>query len=204
MLDKAGGASPLEQAVFSFQDKLQKAARLEGRPAAIEALQAIVEFLSAISGPGELQHQWPVNSLVSALISLDDGRAVPLLRPAKIGHRAINSVAMEGAKATAVFIAMRLIGMGLDPDVADEKVAVVCRKAGILPGRSGATHQRLEVTARTVRGWREVIEEDVGKHSRAGRHFALLSGASQHLKGTTMPDDLLERLRRYLTNLHVM
>src|SRR3984893_392654 len=194
MLDKAGGVFPLEQAVFFLKDNLQEACLLEGRQAAIESLLAVMEFLSVISDKDETQHQRSLNELVSALKSLDDGGVVPLLRPVKIGHRAINSLALEGAKATAVFIAMRLIDMGLVPDVAYGKVATVCRKAGIRPGRSGAAHQRPEVTARTVCGWREAIDADIGKSSRAGRQFSKLSAALPHFKGITPPDDLLGRL----------
>jgi hypothetical protein len=77
----SSGTSPLERAILSLQDKLRAASLLDGRPAAIEALLAITDFLSVISGPGELELQQPINSLISALISLGDRKVVPLLEP---------------------------------------------------------------------------------------------------------------------------
>jgi len=199
MLNEAGGATPLERAVFCLQDKLQEASLLEGRDAAIEALLAVTEFLSEIAGPGELLHQRPINDLLSSLISLNDGKVSPLLKPVSRSGRPRNSVAKEGAKATAVFVVKRLAGMGLDPNLAYERVARVCRQAGVSPGRKGGKNQiGTEMTARTVRKWCDDISADVGCHSRAGRHFYLLSEASPLLHGSTTPDALLERLHRYL------
>jgi hypothetical protein len=200
MLNEAGGATPLERAVFCLQDKLQEASLLEGRDAAIEALSAIMEFLSTISGPDELQHQRPINALLSALMSLNDGKVLPLLEPVRRSGRSRNSVAQEGAKATAVFVVKRLCEIGMDVNEAYEKVALVCRKAGVRPGRKGAANQKGEMTARTVREWCEAISADVGCYSRAGRHFRLLSRIAPFLHGNTTPDALLEALRRYLTD----
>jgi hypothetical protein len=109
MLNEAGGATLLERAVFCLQDKLQEASLLEGRDAAIEALSAIMEFLSTISGPDELQHQRPINALLSALMSLNDGKVLPLLDPVCWPGQSKNSVAQEGAKAMAVFVVKRAV-----------------------------------------------------------------------------------------------
>jgi len=201
MRDEAEGASPLEQAVFSLQDKLQEASLLEGRPGAIDALFAVAEFLSVISSRGDLQHQRPINELISALISLDDGKVLPMLKPVHLPGQSKNSVAKESAKAMVVFVVKRLTGMGLDRNSAYKKVARVCRQAGVSPGRKGGKNQiGTEMTARTVRGWCDDISADVGCHSRAGRHFSLLSEASPLLHGSTTPDALLEQLRRFLTD----
>jgi hypothetical protein len=201
MPDEAGRASPLEQAVFDLQDKLREAACLEGRPGAIDALLAVMEFLSLISAPGELLHLRPISALVSALMSLNDGEVLPLLEPVRRSGRARNSVAKEGAKAMAVFVVKRLAGMGLDPNLACERVARVCRQAGVRPGRKGGENQiGTETTARTVRKWCDDISADVGCHSRAGRHFRLMSGVEPFLHGNTTRDALLEALRRYLTD----
>lgn len=200
MLNEAGGATPLERAVFCLQDKLQEASLLEGRDAAIEALSAIMEFLSTISGPAELQHQRPINALLSALMSLNDGKVLPLLDSVCWPGQSRNSVAQEGAKATAVFVVKRLCEIGMDVNEAYEKVALVCRQTGVRPARKGATDQKGEMTARTVRGWCEVISADAGYHSRAGLHFSLLSEGEPLLRGGTTPDALLEQLRRFLTD----
>jgi len=199
MPDEAGRASPLEQAVFDLQDKLREAACLEGRPGAIDALLAVMEFLSLISTPGELLRQRPISALVSALISLDDGKVLPMLKPVHLPGQSKNSVAKESAKAMVVFVVKRLTGMGLDRNSAYKKVARVCRQAGVSPGRKGGKNQiGTEMTARTVRKWCDDISADVGCHSRAGRHFYLLSEASPLLHGSTTPNALLERLHRYL------
>jgi hypothetical protein len=200
MPDEAGRASPLEQAVFDLQDKLREAACLEGRPGAIDALLAVMEFLSLISAPGELLHQRPISALVSALMSLNDGEVLPLLEPVRRPGRSRNSVAKEGAKAMAAYMVKRLCETGLDANEAYQRVALVCRKARVRPGRKGARNQKGEMTARTVREWCEAISADVGCYSRAGRHFRLLSGVEPFLHGNTTPDALLEALRRYLTD----
>jgi hypothetical protein len=200
MPDEAGRASPLEQAVFDLQDKLREAACLEGRPAAIDALLAVVEFLSVISGSGECLLQRPINELVSALTSLNDGKVLPLLEPVRRPGSPRNSVAKEGAKAIAAYVVKRLCETGVDANEAYERVALVCRKAGVRPGRKGAANQKGEMTARTVREWCEAISADVGCYSRAGRHFRLLSRIAPFLHGTTTPDALLARLRRFLAD----
>jgi hypothetical protein len=200
MLNEAEGATPLEQAVFCLQDKLQEASLLEGRSGAIEALLAVSEFLSAISGREELLHQRPLNELVSALSSLNDGKVLPLLEPVRRSGRPRNSVAKEGAKAIAAYVVKRLCETGLDANEAYERVALVCRKAGVRPGRKGSGNQKGEMTARTVREWCEAISADVGCYSRAGRHFRLLMSVMPFLHGTTTPDAILARLRRFLAD----
>jgi hypothetical protein len=201
MLDEAGGATPLERAVFYLQDKLQEASLLEGRPGAIEALLAVVEFLSSISSPGDLQHQQSINSLISALMSLDDGEVLPLLKPARHPGRPRNSVAKEHAKAKVVWVVKRLCETGMDTNEAYKRVALVCRRAGMNPGRRGARNQKDETTARTVRGWHEAISADVRYHSRAGRQFWIISNLNPPLRVNNSPDALLKGLRRFLADM---
>lgn len=201
MLKKAiAGENPLEISVFELQDKLRVASRIEGRPATIDALLAVTGFLSVISGPGERLHQRPLNELISALISLDDGKVLPLLKPVSRSGGSRNSVAKESAKGVAVFAVRRLCDAGLAEYDAYEKVAAVCRKAGMLPGRTGARDQKSEMTARTVRGWCAAISADVGCHTRAGRQYASLMGPLPILRGNVTPDVLLERLRHFLVD----
>jgi hypothetical protein len=191
-----GRVPPLEQ----LQEKLREASRLEGRSSAVEALLAVSEFLFAISGREELLHRRPLNELVSALISLNDGKVLPLLEPVRRSGRPRNSVAKEGAKAIAAYVVKRLCETGLDANEAYERVALVCRKAGVRPGRKGSGNQKGEMTTRTVQERCEAISADVGCYSRAGRHFRLLSGIAPFLHGTTTPDALLARLRRFLAD----
>lgn len=208
MADEAGGVTPLERAVFSLQDKLQEASLLEGRPGAIAALLAIAEFLSSISSPGDLRHQQSINSLISALMSLDDGGVLPLLKPAHRSGRSRNSIAKESHIGLAAAIVKRLCESGLAFDKAYAKVALVCRKAGMKAGRKGAPGQTGEVTARTVRGWCEGIEADVGRHSRAAKIFDLHMSMAGHLAAQDAEPEiacreLLENLHRYLADTNV-
>jgi hypothetical protein len=108
------GSWPLETEVFSLQGNLEKASLLEGRPGAIEALLAFSEFLSHISSPADLHHQRHINSLISALMSLDEGGVHPLLRPEKLPGQARSPLANASRKASAAFVANRLVGIGLD------------------------------------------------------------------------------------------
>src|ERR1700730_7736059 len=199
MLKKAvAGASPIEITVFELQDKLRVASSIEGRPATIKALFAVTEFLSAISGPDELPHQRPFSALISALMSLNDGKVLPLLKPVSRRGGLRNSVAKESAKGMAVFAVRRMCDAGVAVDDAYEKVAAVCRQAGIFPGRKGAPHQTSEMTSRTVRKWDSDISDDVGCHTRAGMQFKELMSGLPLLAAPVTPDALLERLRRYL------
>ena len=73
-----------------------------------------MEFLSSISSPGDLQHQQSINSLISTLMSLDDGEVLPLLKPPRHPGRPRNSVAKEYAKAKVVWVVKRLCETGMD------------------------------------------------------------------------------------------
>jgi hypothetical protein len=189
----------LEDIVFKLQDKLQAASCLEGRPAAIEALLAVSEFLSVISAPNEFPYQRPFNSLTSALKALDDGEVQPLLQPMRRSGRSPDSLAKAYVKALAVRIAQRLCEAGMDKAEAYEKVALVCRKCGIRPGRKGSD-KPCEMTARTVRFWSNQIAKDVRCGTRLGRFYREIS-CFQALERATSPAVLLERLRRYLSEV---
>jgi hypothetical protein len=175
----------LEDIVFKLQDKLQAASCLEGRPAAIEALLAVSEFLSVISAPNEFPYQRPFNSLTSALKALDDGEVQPLLQPMRRSGRSPDSLAKAYVKALAVRIAQRLCEAGMDKAEAYEKVALVCRKCGIRPGRKGSD-KPCEMTARTVRFWSNQISKDVRCRTRLGRFYREIS-CFQALERATSP-----------------
>jgi hypothetical protein len=189
--------SPLEQAIFRFQGKLKDVTQLKGRPAAIEALLVVSEFLSVISAPNEFPYQRPFNSLTSALKALDDGEVQPLLQPTRRSGRSPDSLAKAYVKALAVRITQRLCKAGMDKDEAYEKVALVYRKCGIRPGRKGSD-KPCEMTARTVRSWSEKVANDVGCRTRLGQFYREIS-CFQALERATSPAVLLERLRRYLS-----
>jgi hypothetical protein len=192
-----GIPNPLEQAVFDLQNKLWVASRSEGRPATIDALLAVTEFLSVISGPGERLHQRPFNELISALRSLNDGAVLPLLEPVRRSGRPRNSAAMDYAKALAVFITRRLCDSGMNSNDAYGRVALVCRQAGLRPSRRSGG-QKLEMTARTVREWCAAISADVGCRTRVGQNFASLMSPCP--RGPVAPDELLAKLGSFLAD----
>jgi hypothetical protein len=160
-----------------FLDRLREANRLcvegenGGRPGVIAALITITDFLNLF--PGTTDHQHPFGRLINALLSLDDNRVLPLLKPRRRSGRPYDSAAKEIDKAWAVATAGWLQETGLEGDVADSRVAQTCSAAWLKP--RGRGHK---VTGRTVRGWRGEIAEDVDRHSVAARIFDKLSKPS--------------------------
>jgi hypothetical protein len=142
-----------------------------GRRGVIEALNVVTQFLKFVESTTD--HCQPLTALSNALLSLEEGDVLPLLKPAegRPGRRPA-SAASESDKAMAVVTAESLLETGITKKEADNRVAGVCREAGIKPGRKGAKDsqgQEPEVTARTVRSWREKIAEDVGRHLQAAQ-----------------------------------
>jgi hypothetical protein len=188
-----------------------------GRKGVIAAVSAVIEFILPFQRMTRDNWLAPLTSLQSALLNLDDGEALPLLRPVRrpVGGRSLASAARESAKAMVAGTMHRLCETGLDTKEACEGVAKVCREAGFKPGRKGAKDSRgqePEVTARTVRGWWEKIAEDVGRHSQAAQLFDHLkqswSAKAQavtqliEIKGVeAVRNDLLEALRRSLVQM---
>jgi hypothetical protein len=157
---------------------LQEASRLfaegkdGGRHGAIAALNAVIQFLLGFEGA--TQFRQPLIALVDALVSLDDGRVLPILKPHPRSGRPPASAIEEDIKAVAAMTVHRLGETGLELNEAYERVAKVCREAGLKPARKGAKDsqgQKAEITARTVRLWCEKIAEDVGRRSQAAQTF---------------------------------
>ena len=207
MPDEAGRARPqdevISEVIYSLLDKLEEADRLYGkgedtqREGVIDALLAFMEFQSLVSD--QPSHQRPINAVINALRSLDKGKVLPLLEPRRRSGRPCDSVGKEGCKGIVAHVVKRLVAMGLNVNEAYEKVAGVCRKAGITPGRKGARDQRTEMTGRTVRGWCAGIDADVGRNRLPALQFDLMTACSP--AGNTKLEDvdaLLEKLQRFL------
>jgi hypothetical protein len=184
-----------------------------GRLGVIAAVSTTIEFLSFFESTTDLRQ--PLIALLSAVMSLDDGNVPPLLKPHPRPGRRPASAARESDKALAAGTVHRLCQTGLDINEAFEKVAKVCRKAGLKPGRKGAKDSRgqePEITGRTVRGWCEKIAEDVGRHLQAAQTFDRLRQSHtpeaqanrQAIKSVhkeTTRNALLEGLRRSLVQM---
>jgi hypothetical protein len=184
-----------------------------GRRGVIEALIVVTEFLLFFQNTTDFRQ--PLVSLINALVSLEEGNVLPLLERHPRSGGLPASAASESDKAMAVVTAERLLETGITKKEADNRVAGVCREAGIKPGRKGAKDsqgQEPEITARTVRYWREKIAEDVGRHSQAAQTFDRLrqphtpkaQANRQAIKSEhkeTTRNALLEGLRRSLVQM---
>jgi hypothetical protein len=196
----------MNDAVAFFLNRLLEANHLfvegkdAGRSGAIAALVAVTDFLSFF--PGTTDHQQPFGQIISALLSLDDGKVLPLLERRRRSGRHYDSAAKEIDKAMVAITVKRLCDTGLDVNEAYEKVAFVCCEAGMRPGRKGADSQKTETTARTVQGWCTIIKEDVGHHSVAARAFDRMEQLPPPSAGNGGPEAvrlaLLGELRRSL------
>jgi hypothetical protein len=188
----------------SFLDGLLAANRLfekgnnGGRLGAIEALNAVCEFLHGV--PGTHEHRQPIAALLNALVSLDEGNVLPLLAPAKRRGRHPASVARNCAKGMAVATAARLQEAGMEAGVSYRLVAKICREAGFAPGRGRKPH----ATERTLLGWKKEIEADPLRSGDAAMTFDRFKSLPPSLAGMTGADlhrGLLEALHHSLVKM---
>jgi hypothetical protein len=172
-----------------------------GRDGVIEAVEITIKFLLVYFphfASGGLCI--PLGALEDALMSLDDGLVVPLLKPAKPPRRGrVRASAFRACdKGTAAFTVTKLVATGVPKDVALEKVAQVFRKAGVTtnhgPMPTMATER--EITARTIRGWCEKVNADVRRRGQAAQTFDL----EMTMTAATPPSApcLLDKLRNIL------
>jgi hypothetical protein len=113
----------------------------------------------------------PLVALFDALLSLDDGKLLPLLVPKKKpkGGRARASALRASLIGVSVFTVNRLIETGMLAPAAQKAVAQKLKISGIKSARGAGT-----ISARTVRGWCEHVSEDVGRHSEAAQTYDFL------------------------------
>jgi hypothetical protein len=166
-----------------------------GRDGVIQAVEITIKFLLMYFphfASGGLCI--PLGELVDALMSLDDGLVVPLLKPAQRpnGGRVRAPAFRDCDKGTAAFTVTKLIATGVPRDEAWEKVAQVFRKAGVKPDRGSKP-----ITARTVRGWCEQVEADVRRRGQAAQTFDL--EMQENATAILSADALLDKLRNILT-----
>jgi hypothetical protein len=211
--ETAGGndpaATPLDDLLDNLLDNLLTAGRMldegrdNGRPGAVEALEAIWKFLHAI---GTVDHRRPIVALLNALESLDEGSTLPMLKRKAGGPgRPPTSAAHNCRKGMVAATAERLQSTGMAGDESYRRVAKTCNRAGFAPGRG----RNPTVTDQTVRCWREEIEADLKRRSDAARTFDQLRQSWAAMPTATAGDkgaaalqrDLLEALHRTLRSL---
>jgi hypothetical protein len=120
-----------------------------------------------VPGVAEGRLQAPIAALLDALRGLDDGRIAPLLRPNRASGRPRLGAIAEGVRGSAAFTVRRLIETGLRPQEARELVAKELASAGI-----EATRGRFpKLTERTIRGWVQAIDADVGRTGEGAQTY---------------------------------
>jgi hypothetical protein len=130
-----------------------------GRTGVMAALNSVIEFLRTLPEIEAEALDAPLVALTAALADLDDGTTVPLLHTSRHTGKTADSTLRQGIRAVAAATVDLLMRAGLGRDEEMKLVAARLRKAGVarLSGRGR------DITARTVRGWREDARAAMGK-----------------------------------------
>ena len=141
--------------------------RNEGREGVIHAVETVLKFL-AKSGPIRSHGlHAPLAALFDALMSLDDGVVLPILKKARRTGRGRASAMRESIKGAVAFTAYALHATGQSVPAAHKLVASALQKQGVTTERG----RDQGVTTRTVRGWCEDVAADVSRESEAAQTF---------------------------------
>jgi hypothetical protein len=159
-----------------------------GREGVIHALENLVKFLSRFQPVIAEGLNAPLGSLLSALLSLDDGTVTPLLKPVRASGRSRGSAIRDSLKGAAAFTVMRLRAAGKTAPDACQDVASVFNDAGVKAARGRFP----KITNRTVRGWCEEISADIVRNGDAAQTFDGLMVEDNPAAGADPAD-----LRRY-------
>lgn len=145
-----------------------------GRGGVIASVEALTRFLLAFHPVTAAGLHNPLITLVSALKSLDDGRASDLLTPRKKPGRHRESPLRNSLVGLAACTVDGLVASGLQFEKACDTVAAELQAANIRPSRKGAKGNQghaPQMTVRTVREWYAKVSEDVGRRSVAARVY---------------------------------
>src|SRR5262249_15200652 len=137
-----------------------------GREGVIHSVETTINFLSLFAAVISSSLHAPLGALHDALMSLNDGRVLPLLDPAKKTGRPRASAMRASLIGLVAFTVMRLTETGMQATAAHTTVARELEKAGIKPARGARM-----ITARTIRGWCEEVRSDVGRHGGASQTY---------------------------------
>jgi hypothetical protein len=165
-----------------------------GREGAIHALEGTLRFYTTVPGIGPEGLNAPLLRLFDAMMALDDGETKPILKAERIRGRHRLSGFSETQIGAAVFTVRKLQETGLPLSEAEHAVAREMALTGAVKSR-GSDRQ---ITARTIRGWCERVDQDVGRHGQAAQTFDLLEAEvtnPEKLSGNEGKLFWLERLR---------
>ena len=164
-----------EALAYLFQElgratELHQSGANAGREGLIHSVETAVKFFSLFAPVISSSLHAPLAVLFDALMNLDDGRILPVLKPAKKTGRSRASAMRGSLIGSAVFTVKRLTEAEMEHPAAHKAVASTLTASGIKPARGRAK----AITARTISGWCEEVRADVGRHSDAARTFDLL------------------------------
>jgi hypothetical protein len=161
-----------------------------GRDGAVQALDAVTDFLVQFRTVYDENLQTPLALLISALLALDDNVIAAILKPRPRRGRAPDTMTQQAMKAAAAFVVRSLQDCELDRTAACEWVAKQLRALGMKPSRGSKG-----ITARTVRQWCDAIRRDVRKRHLARWVFDGLDADIQFRQIRLLP---LNQARRVL------
>src|SRR5262249_39104341 len=145
--------------------KLFEAGDNAGRDGAIHSLEVLLKFLSQFQPVLDEGLNAPLAALFNALLSLDDGSVLPILKSVPVRGRSRGSAFRDSLKGAAAFTVTRLRATGLSVPDARGDVARVFRDARVTTGRG----RYPAITSRTVRGWCEEVTTDIGRCGEAAQ-----------------------------------
>jgi hypothetical protein len=166
-----------------------------GREGVIHSVETVLKFLSRFGPVISSSLHAPLTVLFDALMSLDDGKIAPLLKPARTTGRAPASAIRQSLIGAAAFTVTRLTETGMHAPAAHKAVAKTLKSAGIKPARG----RNATITARTIRGWCEEVSADFGRRGEAAQTYDLmLEGPRDHTTSDLPPEQaralLVDRL----------
>jgi len=168
--------------------KLFEAGDSAGREGAVHALETVLKFLSRFQPILDEGLNAPLAGLSNALLSLDDGTVLALLKPVQPRGRSRASAFRDSLKGAAAFTVDRLCATGRTAPDAHADVAQVLRDAGVTAARGRFP----AITSRTVRGWCQEVAADIGRRGDAAQTFDLMEKECLVADGTAPAD-----IRRY-------
>jgi hypothetical protein len=167
-----------------------------GREGAIHSVEILLKFLSRFRPVRDESLNAPLAALFNALLSLDDGSVLSILKPIPARGRSRASGIRDSLKGAAAFTVTRLRATGLTAPDASTHVAQVLRNAGVTAARG----RYPAISGRTVRGWCAEVAADIGRHGEAAQTFDLFERECSVVDGAE-PADVRRAYLESLANL---
>lgn len=178
----------LNKALGFFFDHLRQArAQFEDgheRDAAFTALGAISRFVLLFDAPRSEGLHVPVVQLQSALADLRHNLVSPMLKPVLRSGRSPSGHARAALKGYVAGTVERLLQTGLGQREAHLQVAKLLNSVGARAERRSG-----DITATTVRHWRQEVASDVGRHGIAALMYNSMFTEVERQTFSALPPD---------------